>query len=457
MIFLKQQVPVRKIILIITSAFLVALGMVLFVTPVRHSRAATESELRSQIDSANQRIQEIEQRIKEIGSNLNATSEERRTLEQELKLIEGERQKLLSQLELTSTKIQKTNLTIQDLEGEISEKEMKMLKQKKAIAESIQKIYQYDEQSPLELILSQEDMSSVWNEIDNLLTLQKASYTQIRALQGLQVALAQDVDQHAEQRDELEILKEDIESQKQLVERNRKQQQQLVSETKNKEEIYKQQLANEEAKRKAFEAEIDAYEKQLTFLSNPNALPSRGSAPLIWPLANITITQQFGAKTGPHRIYAHGHSGTDFRARTPEKVFAMANGVVMGTGDTDVACRGVSFGKWVTIKYDNNLVSTFGHLSLINVKKGDRVKVGQTVAYTGNTGRSTAPHLHVSLYAGVDANGKNPVEVIGAPSATCAGVSLVQPRAPREAYLNPLDYMPKASYNMFKEGVFEQG
>ena len=412
--------------------------------------AANPSELRQQIESRNAQIAKIEKEIRALGKDIALTSQERLTLENKLKQIEQERQHLLKELDLTATKIEKTDLTINSLNDEISEKEQKISLQKKNIGKIMRRVHEYDQYSIIELLVSEPQLSDFWTEIDALMTLQDSSRRHIRELQGLQVELRGNIEQKEEQKDELESLKQEIESQKKVVEINKQEQAELVSVTKNKEDNYKALLQQKQAQRAAFEAEIREYESQLEFLSNPNALPARGSAPLSWPLDAIVVTQLFGAKTGPHRTYANGHSGTDFRARTPVKLYAMADGVVMGTGNTDLACRGVSFGKWITIEHDNNLVSTSAHLSLIHVKKGDRVKRGQVIGYTGNTGRSTAPHLHISLYAGLDANGKNPVDVGSKPSRSCSGAILTQPTAPIDAYLDVLDYLPPLSPSLFK-------
>jgi murein DD-endopeptidase MepM/ murein hydrolase activator NlpD len=122
----------------------------------------------------------------------------------------------------------------------------------------------------------------------------------------------------------------------------------------------------------------------------------------------------------------------------------MAEGEVLGTGDTDVACKGASFGKWVFIKYNNGLSSTFGHLSAISVKKGQKVKAGTIVGLSGNTGSSTGPHLHVAVYASTGVN----VDTV--PSKSCGGKIFTQPIAALNAYLNPLDYLPKTTKDMFK-------
>ncbi len=179
---------------------------------------------------------------------------------------------------------------------------------------------------------------------------------------------------------------------------------------------------------------FEIFESQLKFVLDPSKLPRAGV--LSWPLDEIYVTQQFGAKTGPHRTYASGHSGVDFRARTPLPVKAMADGEVLGTGDTDLICPGVSFGRWVFIEYDNGVSSTFGHLSLIRVHEGQKVSRGEVIGYTGGTGRVTGPHLHVSLYV------SDAVKVATVPSLSCPGKILKQPIAATNAYLDPLYYLP---------------
>jgi len=161
---------------------------------------------------------------------------------------------------------------------------------------------------------------------------------------------------------------------------------------------------------------------------------------LSWPLDFIYITQLFGKTSDSKRLYASGtHSGVDFRATVGTSVKSMASGIVVGVGDTDTQCPGASFGKFILIKYDNGLSSAYGHLSLVKARVGDRVVRGTVVAYSGNTGYSTGPHLHVSLYA------SDAVGVKSIPSKSCPGRILTQPIAAINAYLDPMYYLPSYS------------
>jgi murein DD-endopeptidase MepM/ murein hydrolase activator NlpD len=115
----------------------------------------------------------------------------------------------------------------------------------------------------------------------------------------------------------------------------------------------------------------------------------------------------------------------------------MAEGVVVGLGNTDTACPRASYGMWLFIKYDNGLSSLFGHLSVIKVHPGDRVSTGDIVAYSGMTGYATGPHLHLTIIA-ADAG-----SIQSFPSKACSGKTYTAPVAALNAYLDPMLYLPK--------------
>ena len=87
------------------------------------------------------------------------------------------------------------------------------------------------------------------------------------------------------------------------------------------------------------------------------------------------------------------------------------------------------------IKHDNGLSTIYGHLSVISSSVGQRLKTGDLVGYSGNTGYSTGPHLHISLYATQGVRIEKYVNSIG-----CKQVTM--PLADVKAYLDPLAYFP---------------
>ncbi|WP_330925434.1 peptidoglycan DD-metalloendopeptidase family protein [Candidatus Sororendozoicomonas aggregata] len=85
------------------------------------------------------------------------------------------------------------------------------------------------------------------------------------------------------------------------------------------------------------------------------------------------------------------HYGTDFATPIDTPVFAPANGIVKGKGIQKYA------GHYLIIEHYNGYVTRYYHLSKVLVKPGDAVRLGERIALTGNSGRSTGPHLHYEL------------------------------------------------------------
>lgn len=104
-----------------------------------------------------------------------------------------------------------------------------------------------------------------------------------------------------------------------------------------------------------------------------------------WPL-NGTLTSHYGVRK------KRKHDGIDIAAPKGTPIFAAASGKVIfsGWGPT-------GYGKMVIIKHNHKWVTVYAHNSKNRVKKNQRVKKGQKIAYVGSTGRSTGPHVHFEV------------------------------------------------------------
>ena len=105
-------------------------------------------------------------------------------------------------------------------------------------------------------------------------------------------------------------------------------------------------------------------------------------------LGEVEFSSGFGVRSDPFNGRPAMHTGLDFRASSGDPVRATANGKVESAGWSG------GYGRMVEIDHGNGLSTRYGHLSAINVKVGDTVKIGQIVGEVGSTGRSTGPHLH---------------------------------------------------------------
>jgi murein DD-endopeptidase MepM/ murein hydrolase activator NlpD len=105
-------------------------------------------------------------------------------------------------------------------------------------------------------------------------------------------------------------------------------------------------------------------------------------------VGEVEFTSGFGVRSDPFLGRPAMHTGLDFRAAMGDPVRATANGKVVSSGWAG------GYGRMVEIDHGNGLSTRYGHLSQINVKVGDLIKIGQVIGEVGSTGRSTGPHLH---------------------------------------------------------------
>ena len=108
-----------------------------------------------------------------------------------------------------------------------------------------------------------------------------------------------------------------------------------------------------------------------------------------YPLSSVKINSPYGYRKDPFTGKRKFHNGIDLYARSA-KVFAMMQGRVLKVGQDKVS------GKYVTLQHGNFTVS-YCHLSQISVSQGQTVLPGDIVGITGNTGRSTGEHLHMTI------------------------------------------------------------
>jgi len=114
------------------------------------------------------------------------------------------------------------------------------------------------------------------------------------------------------------------------------------------------------------------------------ALPSR------WPVRGA-VNSEFGNRLSPWTKAPEFHSGLDISADRGTLVRSPAGGTVIHAGPH------LEYGLAVIIDHGQDVRSLYGHLSKINVKPGQAVERGTELALTGNTGRSSGPHLHYEV------------------------------------------------------------
>lgn len=426
---------VRKIIYMGVSSAVLIFGLVLFSNFSLAQNSNNTHEDDRKIEAQNAEIERLEAEILAFKKELEKTQSETYTLANAVKEIDLNQKKLDADLKLIEEKIKKTNLKLGKIGTEIEDKNDTINGLKRAVAVGARKMHESDGTSFLVYLLREETMSDAWREFDSFQTIESHFNDNLTKISNARVELEGKKTITEGEKKEILSLKNDLDVQKKIILANKNEKERLLKDSKTEESAYKKMIAENEKKKEQFEEEIRKIEEGIDYNLIVKDLP-KGVA-FSWPLEKIIITQKFGKTSSSGRLYKSGtHSGVDFGAPIGTPVYAMADGIVEGVGDTDIKCPRISYGRFILIKYDNGLASTYAHLSVMTATAGQKVIRGQLVGYTGNTGYSTGPHLHVSIYA------RDAVNLQTLPSISCKGKILTQPIAPTGSYLDPLKYLP---------------
>jgi murein DD-endopeptidase MepM/ murein hydrolase activator NlpD len=131
--------------------------------------------------------------------------------------------------------------------------------------------------------------------------------------------------------------------------------------------------------------------ESLTMMANQR-LFMLNSIPNGVPIQAIRINDGFGMRMHPIRKKRVMHHGIDYKANIGTPVYSTADGVVESAGN-----KHDGYGKQIVVLHGFGFKSSYSHLNKIEVSSGEFVHKGQKIAESGNTGKSTGPHLHYEV------------------------------------------------------------
>lgn len=410
------------------------------------SEASNVNELKTEIEELRIKQLENDRKKAELEKKIIEAGKDVKTREGAIKTLNVAKDKIEADIKETENKIAIANLSIEKLGVEINDIQARIQTNIDAISSAFRKIDAIEGTSFIETILTYDNVSTLWDEVETLLRFQIGVKKNISELKILRKNIQSKKEEKENNKKELLNAKFELKDRNELVELNKEEIAQLLAVAKNKKFNYEKDLAEKKALGEAVAKELLDFESQLKLAIDPKSIPSVGVGVLSWPLDKVrSITQYFGDTEFAKKTNAYngkGHNGVDFEAAHGTVVKAALNGVVEGIGDTDKTCKGASFGKWVFIRHDNGLSTVYAHLSLITATEGQRVTTGQSLGYSGYSGYVKPPgpagaHLHFGVYA------SQGVKIMEKQSVTkgCIGKIYRMPIADLRAYLDPMLYL----------------
>lgn len=338
---------------------------------------AGQSDLNNIIDKKNQLQQSID-----------AAKGKKATAEEEFNAIESRMLELQAQIDKINASLNELDIKKQAITKELDEAIKKEEEQEKTLKTRLRVMYEDGATSYFKILLSSE---SIFDFFYNLERLSQITEYDNKILEEL----TESKELIEKKKQELEEVIAQVEEQK-AAEMSKKAELQYQSDLK---VAYMKELESDIAEYTRNYEKMEAEEARVRAEIAAAANGTSGSVPaqytggvFQWPApASYTITSPYGYRIHPIFKSPNLHRGVDIAVGTGSKVLAAADGVVIKSTYNS------SYGYYVSINHGGGLVTLYAHNSSLNVSVGQTVTKGQLIAFSGNTGNSSGPHLHFEV------------------------------------------------------------
>ena len=345
-------------------------------TNVMITFAATKSELQQQQDEIQDKIDEAEAKQEEVGEKITEATEKIKELSSQISAYEN-------QIEELDGKLSDLEDSIEETEKELEEAEEQYDEQQKMLQARIVAQYEAGETTYLDVILgggSLWDMVSNWQIVSDIAEKDNQLLEQIEA-----------------NKNEIEVAKQTLEDSKEQIETLKSTKEQTSKSLKNSQAIKEQQVSELNEEEKLLQEEIDKLNAENKEIQRQLAAAEQkysdkianlgGNGTLQRPVKSGVITATMYYSSG---VY---HGALDYGIPVGTNVYAAAEGVVLVAGWSNSG-----YGNYVCLQHSNGMRTYYAHGNgTFYVKPGDVVQRGQLIMLSGNTGRSTGPHLHFEV------------------------------------------------------------
>lgn len=400
----------RKIISIITAgAALFAFGIIPAFFGAHAQTAATSTAssttIGAQLQEKSQQLTTINAALDAAKKSLNTTQAQRVTLQSQLASINGNISTLNLGIQADTVTSEQLALEIQQMTSDLGDITQSVAVRQAAIGDILQEMQKDDTTNGnlLALFLKSGTLADGVLEANSIVDLQTKLTGDITSLRNLHAQYEQDIADSNTKQGQIVVQQADLQNKKSIVQDQQQEKQVLLAQTKNQESAFQKQYTTLQNQQEQINSQIEAIDALLRTKIDISTLPALGAGVLLVPVkgdGQDDITQDYGATVFAQTEYVHHwHNGLDFAASIGTPILAAEAGTVAAQGNEDLYCPRGAYGKFIVINHTDGLTTLYGHLSKILVKAGQTVARGQLIAYSGNTGDVTGPHLHFTVYA----------------------------------------------------------
>ena len=327
-----------------------------------------------------------EKKAKTYEAIIKIKKQQANTIQSQLSIIDAEQSRNQNDLSKAHNNLQTLEQQIANLQKDIQDKELLVAYQENVLSNLMQSYYENDQQGILDIVMLEKSFSEIFEQLDCTGQASVKISDILSEIKTAKAELQKNQEDLQSKKDEGEQVKDTLEQKNLSLQSTENKKQTLLVQTQEEKEKYEKLLSD---------IEDEIYDLESGKTADLSNLPAAKGGYFDYPVSSPKITQGYGmtsfAKKGAYGGKAH--NGIDFGVRYAS-VFAAKEGRVIGSGDNGR----YAYGKWIAIDHGDGLVTLYGHFSKKSVSKGDTVKKGDKIGVSGNTGYSTGPHLHFSVF-----------------------------------------------------------
>ena len=351
----------------------------------------------SAIEDKTDELQELQKKEEKYRDIIELKQKEQEIITAQINKIANENTKIEGSIKENEEEISKLSADIERFKTEIEQKENHIVLQKRMLEKFLREKYKdYSKESVhfTALNIANTNQSLHKDSLDHA-SDQISDY--VRKIHDEQEDLRDDQTNLEKKSQRITDAKYELEQRSDSLESSQNYKRVLAAEVSVEEDKYQTKLSKVLEEQLAMQQEIsDLSTGQIGNFSLAD-LPDKDEADFDLPINEPFIKTQGYGKTSFSSHYKGGmHNGIDYVATGNQNIITVADGKVKATGKMGK----YGYGNWVAIDHGNGLITLYGHMSSVNVSRGEKVDQGDKIGVMGNTGFSTGKHLHFTVFAG---------------------------------------------------------
>lgn len=359
------------------------------------------------LNEAEQEREDLEQKLKEAKDVIAELKQSRDHTEENLKELNSQLLDISEQITSLENQLEQKNIEILNTKEQLEEAQETEKQQYEDMKLRIQFMYENSYTSYLNLILQAEDIPTLLNSVEYVSEIQRYDREKLEEYNRITEYIAQTEAKLEQEYAELGEMKASVEQQKADVAA-------LMQEKEQELAALAEDIEKAQSEEDYYEAELQAQNELIAEIRRIEAekaaagisdQPYAGGA-FLWPCPGSSrVTSDYGNRPSPVSGASTNHKGIDIGAPEGTDIVAASSGTVTAASYSSAA------GNYVMVAHGGGVYTVYMHASALLVSPGQEVSGGQVIAKVGNTGISTASHLHF----GVSLNGSyvNPWSYLG--------------------------------------------